>query len=199
LSSCTESHYIVVEASMKLAVLSPRKAAPHGMISSDGHLPVYPEQGKAHGSYRIVLAEPKLGIVGAFGKEMTQDLLPDGPHGKLKWAAPLRHLNRTSGRAWARSYFDGDGDVHVAAVISKRGVRAKSVNLLGLISVKALLWSFFEKEFKIYRIKKSANLNWSHACELDVIMESSLRFEELDGFNHPASVVSFVKLSKQSN
>ena len=168
-------------------------------------------RGKVHASYRVVLAEPNaevrklfsrlvweiyglrardkpgLGIVRAFGIEMMRDLSPYGPYGKLKWLAPLRYLNWHSARAWARSYFDGDGDVHVSSIISKCRVRAKSVNLPGLESVKALLWSFFEIECKIYRIKKSANPNWSQAYELDIItIEGLLRYEELVGFNHPA-------------
>lgn len=199
------------------------------MICSDGHFCMFAmNRGKVHASYRIVLAEPnvetrglfsrlvweiyglrthdkpRLGIVRAFGIEMMRDLLPYGPYGKLEWAAPVRHLNGASARAWARSYFDGDGDVHVSAVISKCRVRAKSVNISGLESVKALLWSFFEIECKIYRIKKSANPNWSQAYELDIIStESLLRFEELVGFNHPAKrrklrqIVKAIELSSR--
>jgi len=218
-----------MEASEKLAILSPKKAALHGMICSDGHFCMFARnRGKVHASYRIVLAEPNaeirklfsrlvweiyglrtrdkpgLGIVRAFGIEMMRDLLPYGPYGKLKWVAPLGHLNRLSARAWARSYFDGDGDVHFSAVISKCRVRAKSVNLPGLESVKALLWSFFKIECKIYRIKKPASPNWSQAYELDIItLESLLKYEELVGFNHPAKrrklrqVVKAIELSRR--
>lgn len=117
---------------------------------------------------------------------MMRDLLPYGPYGKLKWVAPLHYLNQISAYAWARSYFDGDGDVHLSAVLSKCRVRAKSVNLSGLESVRALLWSFFGIESKIYRVKH-ANLNWSPAYELNIIkIENLLKYHKFVGFNHPA-------------
>jgi hypothetical protein len=169
------------------------------------------EKGRRHAAYRIVLAEPnatirklfsrlvwqiyhvrahdkpRLRIVRAFGAEMMRDLLPYGPFGKLLWLAPLRCLDRSSARAWARSYFDGDGDVQVATVISKCRVRAKSVNPSGLESVKVLLWTFFRIDCKIYKLKKPVNPNWSQPYELNIItMENLLKYDRLIGFNHPA-------------
>ena len=182
------------------------------MICSDGHFCVYSmEKGRRHAAYRIVLAEPnaknrklfsrlvwqeyhvrahdkpRLGSIRAFGVKMVRDLLPYGPFGKLSWVAPLRYLDRISARAWARSYFDGDGDVHLSTVISKCRVRAKSVNLSGLESVKALLWTFFGIECKIYKLKKPANPNRSQAYELNIIkIEGLMKYDRFVGFNHPA-------------
>jgi hypothetical protein len=169
------------------------------------------EKGRRHAAYRIVLAEPnaeirrlfsrlvwqvyrvrardkaRVRIVRAFGAEMMRDLSLYGPFGKLHWVAPLRYLDRISARAWVRSYFDGDGDVHLSTVVSKCRVRAKSVNLSGLESVKALLWTFFGIECKIYKLKKPANPNWSQPYELNIItMEDLLKYHMFVGFNHPA-------------
>jgi hypothetical protein len=118
---------------------------------------------------------------------MAIGMMSYGPFGRLKWAVPFGSLNRLTASCWLRSFFDGDGDVHLSPAISKCRVRAKSVNLHGLESVKALLWSSFGIECKIYRTKKSANHHWSQAYELNIIrIESLLKYEKLVGFNHPA-------------
>jgi hypothetical protein len=207
-----------------LALLSPKKAALHGMICSDGHFCIFAmREGKPRVSYRIVLAEPNaeirklfirlvwqlygvrardkpgLRIVRAFGAHMMRDLLPYGPYGKLRWSAPLPYLNKDSARAWARSYFDGDGDVHLSSTISKCRVRAKSVNLSGLEGVNALLWSFFGIESRIYKIKTD-NPNWSQAYELDIITkESLLKYYKLVGFNHPEKRIRLRQLIELIN
>ena len=179
------------------------------------------EKGRRHAAYRIYLAEPdatvrklfsrlvwqvyrvrardkpRLGIVRAFGVKMVRDLFPYGPFGKLRWLAPLRYLTRISARAWARSYFDGDGDVHLSTIVSKCRVRAKSVNLQGLESVKVLLWSFFRIDCKIYKLKKPTNPNWSQPYELNIItIENLLKYDKLVGFNHPAKRRSLRRLVK---
>jgi len=170
------------------------------------------EKGRRHAAYGIVLAEPnseirrlfsrlvwqvyrvrardkpRLRIVRAFGAKMMRDLLLYGPFGKLRWVAPLRYLDGISARAWVRSYFDGHGDVHLSTVISKCRVRAKSVNLSGLESLKALLWTFFGIVQNL-QAQKPANPNWSQPYELNIItMEDLLKYHRFVGFNHPAKL-----------
>lgn len=191
--------------------LPPNKAALHGMICSDGHFNMFAlRKGKPHASYRIVLGEPnpdvrrlfrrlvwqvyhvrardnpRLGVVRAFSVNMMRDLEQYGPFGKLKWTAPVRYMDVFSARARARSYFDGDGDVYVSSIISKCKVRAKSVNLPGLISVQTLLLSYFGIKGRIYKREKPAHDNWSQAFELQIFnRENLLRYASLVGFNHP--------------
>lgn len=211
LSRYTEFDCLIVNAERSLALLSLNKAALHGMICSDGHFCMFVmNKGKQHASYRIVLAEPnaeirrlfrrlvwqiyrvrardkpRLGIIRAFGIDMMRDLSQYGPLGKLNWVAPLRYLTRLAARTWARSYFDGDGDVYLSAVISKCKVRAKSVNLSGLESVQTLLFSYFGIGCKIYTIRKPTHDNWSQAYELDIFTRENLsKYNRLVGFNPP--------------
>jgi hypothetical protein len=192
--------------------LSPTKAGLHGMICADGYFNMFSmNEGKRHASYRIVLGEPNIeirrlfkflvwrvyhvrardkpgrGVIIAYGVKMMTDLSRYGPYGKMNWVAPLRYLDRRAARAWARSYFDGDGDVRLSSIISKCKVRAKSVNLPGLESVKTMLWSFFGIRCKIYRRAKPRHDNWSQAFELQIFnRENLLKYARHVGFNHPA-------------
>jgi hypothetical protein len=105
----------------------------------------------------------------------------------MNWIAPFLYVDRRAARAWARSYFDGDGDVRLASIVSKCKLRAKSVNLSGLESVKTPLWSFFGIQCKIYIREKPAHDNWSQAFELQIFnRENLLKYARLAGFNHPA-------------
>jgi LAGLIDADG DNA endonuclease family protein len=208
--------------------LSPKKAALHGMICSDGHFNMFSmNKGKRHASYRIVLAEPNTeirrlfkrfvwrvyhvrardkperGVIIAFGANMMRDMSQYGPFEKMNWVAPLLYLDRRAARAWARSYFDGDGDVRLTSIVSKCKVRAKSVNLRGLESVKTLLWSFFGIQCKIYRRERPAHDNWSQAFELQIFNRKNLmKYARLVGFNHPAKqrklrrIVELIKRSR---
>ena len=195
-----------------LGILSPEKAALHGMVCADGYFVCGLRTPSDTGErYYITLAEPDPSIRRLFasymfrqygvrardnaalqttriyGKKVVLDMATLGPFGNSHWRVPVKRLDCASARAWLRSYFDGDGDVRVSWTLSKCKVRAKSVNLRGLRGVRQVLLSFFNVTSKIYRHGKPKRPNWSQSYDLEIIgSRNLLAFAGRIGFNHPA-------------
>jgi hypothetical protein len=130
--------------------------------------------------------KPLQGVVRAYGKGMVNDMMRYGPFGRRNWAVPFRSLNRQTARNWLRSFFDGDGDIHLSSKMSKCKVRAKSINRRGLKGVKTLLWYYFRVRGKIYVRENPAKEKWSQAYELDIFNRRNLSLYARNiGFNHP--------------
>jgi hypothetical protein len=125
-------------------------------------------------------------VIKAYGKDMAADMMRYGPFGRHDWAVPFESLNRLTARNWVRSFFDGDGDIHLSPVMSKCKVRAKSINRLGLKGVNELLWRYFRIRGKMYTREKPARENWSQAYELVISNRRNLSlYAKNIGFNHP--------------
>ncbi len=192
-------------------VLSPRMAALHGMMCSDGTLycGLYGRL-RPKWRYAVQLAEPERtirsrfaglvfelyglqckesnerGIIRAYGRDMALNLQKLGPFGHQEWHVPIDKLDRVSASMWLRSYFDGDGDVHLGERIGRCMVRARSVNREGLIGVQRLLSSQFGIESRLYLHGKPKRETWSQSYDLDVFRAKDLlAFAAEIGFTHP--------------
>jgi LAGLIDADG-like domain len=205
-----------------LPLLTPGKASLHGMICADGtvHCGLYRKK-HPKWTYLLQLADPNAsirqlfakhvrieygltardrplqGVIRAYGKGMAIDMMRYGPFGRLNWAVPFGSLNRLTARNWLRSFFDGDGDVHLSLKISKCMVRAKSINELGLKGVNTLLWHYFKIRGKIYAREKPTRENWSQAYEFNIFNKRNLSLYARNiGFNHPEKQRKLLQLTE---
>lgn len=140
---------------------------------------------------------PSQGVVRAYGKDMATDMMRYGPFGRLNWAVPFGSLNTLTARYWLRSYFDGDGDIHLSPKKSRCMVRAKSINKIGLQGVNTLLWNYFRIRGRIYVREKPTRENWSQAYELNVFNKVNLALYAREiGFNHPEKKRKLLQLAR---
>jgi hypothetical protein len=117
---------------------------------------------------------------------MAIDMMRYGPFGRHSWTVPFGSLDKLTARYWLRSFFDGDGDIHLSPKLSKSMVRAKSINKAGLRGVSRLLWDYFKIRGKIYVREKPIRENWSQAYEPNIFNKRNLSLYARNiGFNHP--------------
>jgi len=125
-------------------------------------------------------------------KIVVYDLLSLCSFGLKSWSIPTFDSKKCK-IEWLRAMFDSD------AYVGNKNVRLKTVNGLGIESVKKLLNEFDIKSSKIYQYKPKKR-RWSINYILDIRRKESLKkFSELIGFNHKIKEGKLLNLIEKSN
>lgn len=189
-------------------IFSPEKASIHGYVCADGSIDY---KRRRHG-YSIKVTDPDSVLRNAFrqnikkvygidakeyveriemvayGKEMVYDLLKYGPFGTYIWRTPTSYLDKEGASAWIRSYFDGDGTVHMGSYkLRDSRIGVSSVDRPGLEDVKIVLDEYFGIKSAVYphrRIKPEYQKNINYDLVVRGLNDLK-KFRDMIGFDSP--------------